>query len=99
MSLHAAAQAVIPRSAVPRILDADTLIGAAREIARGDTSTARVLALAGLHPWMGGMVPVAAQDEVFEGGRDGLQKRIRPSKAEFPLRTLAGFGSDDRRVS
>jgi hypothetical protein len=31
--------------------------------------------------------------------REGLQKRIRQSKAEFPLRTLAGFGPDDRHVS
>jgi 3-hydroxy-9,10-secoandrosta-1,3,5(10)-triene-9,17-dione monooxygenase len=44
----------------------------AREIARGDTSTAWVLSLAGLHPWMAGMFPVAAQDEVFEGGRDAI---------------------------
>ncbi len=44
----------------------------AREIARGDTSTAWILSLAGLHPWMVGMFPVAAQDEVFEGGRDAI---------------------------
>lgn len=128
MSLQATAPAAIPRSVAPRIPDADTLIGAARdlipmlrrlgprhdaerrlsdeaagairaagffricqsienggyglppsvlwrvarEIARGDTSTAWVLSLAGLHPWMAGMFPVAAQDEVFEGGRDAI---------------------------
>lgn len=44
----------------------------AREIARGDSATAWVLSLAGLHPWMAGMFPVAAQDEVFEGGRDAI---------------------------
>lgn len=155
MSLHAAAQAVIPRSAAQQIPDADTLNGAARdlipmlrrlgrrhdaerrpsdeaagairevgffricqsienggyglppsvlwrvarEIARGDTSTAWVLSLARLHPWMAGMFPVAAQDGVFEGGREGLQKRFRQPNAEFPLGTLAGFGPDDRRVS
>ncbi len=39
-----------------------------REIARGDSATAWILSLAGLHPWMAGMFPVAAQDEIFPGG-------------------------------
>ena len=44
----------------------------AREIARGDSATAWILSLAGLHPWMAGMFPVAAQDEVFRGGKDAV---------------------------
>lgn len=44
----------------------------AREIARGDSATAWILSLAGLHPWMAGMFPVAAQDEVFSGGKDAV---------------------------
>lgn len=44
----------------------------AREIARGDSATAWILSLAGLHPWMAGMFPVAAQDEVFAGGKDAV---------------------------
>lgn len=44
----------------------------AREVARGDSATAWILSLAGLHPWMAGMFPLAAQDEVFEGGRDAI---------------------------
>ncbi|NVN88299.1 MAG: acyl-CoA dehydrogenase family protein [Rhodopseudomonas sp.] len=44
----------------------------AREIARGDSATAWILSLAGLHPWMAGMFPVAAQDEVFHGGKDAV---------------------------
>lgn len=44
----------------------------AREIARGDSASAWILSLAGLHPWMAGMFPVRAQDEVFAGGRDAV---------------------------
>lgn len=44
----------------------------AREIARGDSATAWILSLAGLHPWMAGMFPTQAQDEVFPGGRDAV---------------------------
>lgn len=44
----------------------------AREIARGDSATAWILSLAGLHPWMAGMFPVAAQDDVFPNGRDAV---------------------------
>lgn len=43
-----------------------------REIARGDSATAWILSLAGLHPWMAGMFPVQAQDEIFPGGRDAV---------------------------
>lgn len=43
-----------------------------REVARGDSATAWILSLAGLHPWMAGMFPVPAQDEVFAGGRDAV---------------------------
>lgn len=43
-----------------------------REIARGDSATAWILGLAGLHPWVAGMFPPAAQDEVFAGGRDAV---------------------------
>jgi len=43
-----------------------------REIGRGDGSTAWILSLAGLHPWMGGMFPVRAQDDLFPGGRDAV---------------------------
>lgn len=44
----------------------------AREIGRGDSATAWILSLAGLHPWMAGMFPPKAQDEVFAGGRDAV---------------------------
>lgn len=44
----------------------------AREIARGDSAAAWILSLAGLHPWMAGMFPVAAQDEIFAGGKDAV---------------------------
>ncbi|MFP3550790.1 acyl-CoA dehydrogenase family protein [Paraburkholderia sp. SIMBA_049] len=43
-----------------------------REIGRGDSATAWVLGLAGLHPWMAGMFGERAQDEVFAGGRDAV---------------------------
>lgn len=43
-----------------------------REIARGDSATAWILFLAGLHPWMAGMFPIEAQDEVFAGGKDAV---------------------------
>lgn len=43
-----------------------------REIARGDSASAWILALAGLHPWMAGMFPLRAQDEVFAGGKDAV---------------------------
>lgn len=44
----------------------------AREIARGDSATTWILSLTGLHPWMVGMFPIRAQDEVFDGGRDAV---------------------------
>ncbi len=43
-----------------------------REIGRGDSATAWILGLAGLHPWMAGMFGERAQDEVFAGGRDAI---------------------------
>ncbi|WP_271669562.1 acyl-CoA dehydrogenase family protein [Bradyrhizobium sp. CCBAU 51627] len=49
-----------------------TLWRVTRELARGDSATAWIVALAGLHPWMAGMFPPAAQDDVFEGGRDAV---------------------------
>lgn len=44
----------------------------AREVARGDSATAWILSLAGLHPWFAGMFPVAAQDDVFPSGKDAV---------------------------
>lgn len=49
-----------------------TLWRVTREIARGDSATAWILSLAGLHPWMAGMFPPAAQDEVFANGSDAV---------------------------
>lgn len=45
---------------------------ATREIARGDSATAWILSLAGLHPWMAGMFEPEAQDDVFENGKDAV---------------------------
>lgn len=46
---------------------------AAREITRVDPSTGWVLSLAGLHPWLAGMFPLLAQDEVFlDGATDAV---------------------------
>lgn len=49
-----------------------TLWRVSREIARGDSATAWILSLAGLHPWMAGMFSVQAQDEVFANGKDAV---------------------------
>ena len=43
-----------------------------REIGRGDSATAWLLSLIGLHPWMAEMFPVQAQDEVFASGKDAV---------------------------
>lgn len=43
-----------------------------REIARGDSATAWVLGLTGLHSWLAGFFPAQAQDDVFAGGRDAV---------------------------
>src|SRR5690554_3542539 len=43
-----------------------------REIARGDSATAWILSLAGLHPWVAGMFAPRAQDEVFKNGSDAV---------------------------
>ncbi|MFM0303624.1 hypothetical protein PQQ99_26260 [Paraburkholderia sediminicola] len=43
-----------------------------REVARGDSATAWILGLAGLHPWMAGMFGEQAQDDVFAGGQDAV---------------------------
>lgn len=43
-----------------------------REIARGDSATAWILSLAGLHPFLAGMFPARAQDDVFENGKDAV---------------------------
>ncbi|MFM0283135.1 hypothetical protein P0D75_34510 [Paraburkholderia sediminicola] len=43
-----------------------------REVARGDSATAWILGLAGLHPWMAGMFGERAQDDVFAGGQDAI---------------------------
>lgn len=49
-----------------------TLWRVCREIGRGDSATCWILSLAGLHPWMAGMFPPLAQEEVFAGGRDAV---------------------------
>lgn len=49
-----------------------TLWRVAREIGRGDSATAWIFSLAGLHPWLAGMFPVRAQDDVFPGGKDAV---------------------------
>ena len=49
-----------------------TLWRVAREIGRGDSATAWILSLAGLHPWMAGMFSPQAQDEVFRDGTDAV---------------------------
>ncbi len=49
-----------------------TLWRVTREIARGDSAAAWILSLAGLHPWMAGMFPPVAQDDVFPGGSDAV---------------------------
>lgn len=43
-----------------------------REVGRGDSSTAWILSLAGLHPWMAGMFSPDTQDEVFTNGKDAV---------------------------
>jgi len=43
-----------------------------REVARGDSATAWILSLAGLHPWLAGMFQPQAQDDVFKGGSDAV---------------------------
>lgn len=43
-----------------------------REVARGDSASAWILSLAGLHPWVGGMFSPQAQDEVFKDGTDAV---------------------------
>lgn len=43
-----------------------------REVARGDSATAWILSLAGLHPWVAGMFAPQAQDEVFKDGSDAV---------------------------
>lgn len=43
-----------------------------RELARGDSATAWIHGLAGLHPWVVGMFEPRAQDEVFAHGRDAV---------------------------
>lgn len=42
---------------------------AAREITRIDPATGWVLSLTGLHPWLVGMFPPQAQDDVFDHGK------------------------------
>lgn len=49
-----------------------TLWRVTRELARGDGATAWIHGLAGLHPWLVGMFPLKAQDEVFVEGRDAV---------------------------
>lgn len=49
-----------------------TLWRVTREIGRADSASAWILGLAGLHPWMAGMFPVAAQNDVFPGGSDAV---------------------------
>lgn len=61
----------------------------AREVTRADTATGWILSLAGLHPWLAGMFPPAAQDEVFAGGKDAVV---------LALTGNVGRGVDARRV-
>lgn len=49
-----------------------TLWRVAREIGRGDSATAWIFSLAGLHPWLAGMFSSRAQDDVFPGGKDAV---------------------------
>ena len=49
-----------------------TLWRVTREVARGDSATAWILALAGLHPWVAGMFSPQAQDDVFKNGQDAV---------------------------
>lgn len=49
-----------------------TLWRVAREIGCGDSATAWIFSLAGLHPWLAGMFPARAQDDVFPGGKDAV---------------------------
>lgn len=44
----------------------------AREVGCGDGSAAWVLSLTGLHPWLAGMFPPQAQDDVFANGKDAV---------------------------
>lgn len=43
-----------------------------KEIGIGDGSTAWILSLTGLHPWLAGMFPPQAQDDVFANGQDAI---------------------------
>lgn len=43
-----------------------------REIARGDSATAWILSLAGLHPWLVGLFDEHAQADVFADGSDAV---------------------------
>ena len=43
-----------------------------REIARGDSATAWILSLAGMHPWLVGLFDEQAQQEVFANGSDAV---------------------------
>jgi len=49
-----------------------TLWRVAREIGRGDSATAWIFSLAGLHPWLAGMFKPQAQDDVFPEGKEAV---------------------------
>jgi len=53
-------------------LDPAVLWEVTREIARGDSATAWILSLAGLHPWLVGLFDERAQADVFANGGDAI---------------------------
>ena len=53
-------------------LDPAVLWEVTREIARGDSATAWILSLAGLHPWLVGLFDERAQADVFADGGDAI---------------------------
>ncbi|WP_281718812.1 acyl-CoA dehydrogenase family protein [Pandoraea apista] len=63
---------------------------ATREIARGDSATAWILSLAGLHPWMAGMFAPKAQDDVFKGGKDAVVLSLTGNVGRGVVATLDG---------
>lgn len=63
---------VQPRSSGGFGMHLRVLWAVAREVTRADTATGWILCLAGVHPWLVGMFPPEAQDEVFHQGCDAV---------------------------
>lgn len=63
---------VQPRAAGGYGMHLRVLWSVAREVTRADTATGWILCLAGVHPWLVGMFPPQAQDEVFLHGADAV---------------------------